>query len=64
MMRWPEEYDKYTTPGWYIDENGKTISQDGLHISADAPEEVKKYFRETRDAWDATDFVHPPIIIH
>jgi len=59
---YPEKFDKYVSSGMYQDENGRTIGADGLHISADAPERVKEFFRKENEAYKRGGWRQPYVI--
>ena len=63
LATWPDKYDKYVSSGMYEDESGHTVGADGLHISADAPEKVKEYFRKRNEGHIKIGW-EPPFIIH
>lgn len=62
LATWPDKYDKYVSSGMYEDESGHTVGADGLHISADAPEKVKTFFREKNAAYKSIGWKQPFVI--
>ncbi len=63
MTTWPEEYDPYVGCG-FRKVQGQWVVADGIHITADAPQEVKDYFRRKLEFYAQNSVHHPDIIIH